>query len=158
QDGPEKTEPAVFVPTPEMARQIHVGWPHRPRWRALLLTPVAAVRCLGRRPFGTLRYLWTGNRRFGLDILRELYLEAELVCLQPDLLHFEFGALAVGRSYLKEALGCRLSVSFRGYDLNYVGLEEANHYEEIWRSADAIHCLGEDLWRRARRRGCAADK
>src|SRR5262249_47453094 len=89
QDGPEKTEPAVFVPTPEMARQIHVGWPHRPRWRALLLTPVAAVRCLVRRPFGTLRYLWTGNRRFGLDILRRLYLDAEPVCLQPDLPPFQ---------------------------------------------------------------------
>src|SRR5690606_20374915 len=47
-----------------------------------------------------------------------------------------------------------LSVSFRGYDLNFVGLEQPDYYNEVWTKADACHFLGEDLWHRAQTRGC----
>jgi colanic acid/amylovoran biosynthesis glycosyltransferase len=75
------------------------------------------------------------------------------VRLSPDILHFEFGALAPNRMYLGELLGCKVVASFRGYDLNYVGLDRPNHYAPVWSRAAGLHFLGEDLWRRARRRG-----
>jgi colanic acid/amylovoran biosynthesis glycosyltransferase len=81
-------------------------------------------------------------------------LDLEFICLKPDIIHFEFGSLAVGRTHLKELLNCKLSVSFRGYDLNFVGLDQPNYYQEVWEHADAFHFLGEDLWSRALRRGC----
>ena len=59
---------------------------------------------------------------------------------------------------LEDLLGCPIVVSFRGYDLNYVGLEDPDFYAEVWQRASALHLLGEDLWRRAVRRGCPADK
>jgi colanic acid/amylovoran biosynthesis glycosyltransferase len=99
-----------------------------------------------------------GSRRFGWDLLRRLYLDARLVALRPDLLHFEFGALAVEQMHLKELLGCKVVVSFRGYDLNLSGLEQKDYFEEVWKSADALHLLGEGLWKRARERGCPSDK
>lgn len=139
-------------------RRVHVAWPHRPRWRAGLLIPAAIARCLFRNPRGTWRYLRRGWRRFGAGTLRQLYLDAELLCLAPDLIHFEFGSLAPERMYLRELLDCKVIVSFRGYDLNFVGLEDSAYYQDVWDKADALHLLGEDLWRRAQRRGCPPDK
>ncbi len=99
-----------------------------------------------------------GRKRFGIGVFRKLYLDARLLRLRCDLVHFEFGALAAGRMDLEDLLGCPIVVSFRGYDLNYVGLEEPDFYRQVWRRASALHLLGDDLWRRAIRRGCPPDK
>ncbi len=88
--------------------------------------------------------------------MKDLVVDADLVALAPDVVHFEFGSLAPGRMHLGARLGCAVTVSFRGYDLNYVGLDRPGQYEEVWAHADRVHLLGEDLWRRARRRGAPA--
>ena len=144
-----------------LRRRVHAGWPHRPRALAGLLLPLAVLRCLLRRPAATLRYLARGTRTLGVGVIRRLYLDAELLCLEPDVIHFEFGALAVDRMDLADLLGARIVVSFRGLDLNFVGLAPEGsdgHYAPVWRHAAALHLLGQDLWRRAQERGCPADK
>jgi len=98
-----------------------------------------------------------GSKLFGLDIFRRFYLDLELICLKPDIIHFEFGSLATGRTHLKKLLDCKISVSFRGYDLNFVGLDQADYYNEVWAKTDACHFLGEDLWQRAQTRGCSPE-
>ncbi len=138
--------------------RVKVCWPHRPKLLAAMLMPIALIRCCLFKPLKTFAYLARGYKQFGLDIFRKLYLDAEFIVLEPDILHFEFGALSVGRTYLRELLDCKLVVSFRGYDLNFSGLEKANYYEEVWKNSDAIHCLGNDLWLRAQKRGCPEDQ
>jgi colanic acid/amylovoran biosynthesis glycosyltransferase len=140
------------------SERVRVGWPHRPRWLAAMLAPAAVARCLALAPVATIRYLARGWRRFGADVIRRLYLDAEVVTAHPEVVHFEFGALAAKRMYLAELLGCRVVVSFRGYDLNHAGLEEQRYYDEVWERAAAIHCLSRDLWEKAKRRGCPAAK
>jgi len=141
---------------PEARRRIKVAWPHRPRWLAGLLMPFAFLHCFWSNPVGTWRYLCRGARRFGWGVLRQLYLDARIVALSPDLVHFEFGALAVDRMHLKELLSMRIVVSFRGHDLHFVGLENSDHYSEVWEYVDGVHCLGSALWDRARQRGSPA--
>ncbi len=80
--------------------------------------------------------------------------EAILHDLRPTLIHFEFGALAVPHVGWKKALGCKFTASFRGYDLNYVGLDQPDFYRAVWHEVDGLHLLGQDLWQRAQRRGC----
>ena len=99
-------------------RRIHVGWPHRPQWLAILLLPAALLNCLVRNPAGLWHYLTRGLKRFGLGVLRMSYLDASLIAIKPDLVHFEFGSLAMDRMHVKELLDCKVTVSFRGYDLN----------------------------------------
>lgn len=72
---------------------------------------------------------------------------------RPDQIHFEFGTLARDLSWIQEHFPVPLSVSFRGYDLNYMGLDQKDYYGEVWRKAQGFHFLGEDLLHRARRRG-----
>jgi colanic acid/amylovoran biosynthesis glycosyltransferase len=142
----------------KLRKRVHVNWPRKRRWLALLLFPFALLHCLALNPVGTLRYLLRGWQAFGPDVIRRFYLDAQLIAARPRLIHFEFGPLAVTRMHLKRLLDCRIVVSFRGYDLNLVGLEENNYYEVVWQEADALHFLGEDLLRQAYKRGCPTDK
>jgi colanic acid/amylovoran biosynthesis glycosyltransferase len=143
---------------PQVRRRVHVVWQTRLRWLAAMLMPLALMVALKRSFKATWQYLRHGWPKFGWGVLRHLYFDAELVKLQPDLIHMEFGSLAMGRMHLRELLNCKLVASFRGYDLNFVGLETPDYYQEVWEKADALHFLGEDLWQRAQKRGCSPDK
>lgn len=85
-------------------------------------------------------------------------LDEMLAELEPDIVHFGYGVLAAGRMHLREALGCRAVVSFRGFDLNSFRLDDPSAYDDVWRSADMLHLVSEDLWRRAQSRGCPPDR
>ena len=101
-------------------------WPHSARWLAAAAGSGRGPALLVRRPASTANYLGRGGS------LRELYLDAELVALEPRLVHFEFGALAEGRIALGEGSWCAATVvSFRGYDLNFAGLEDPAHYRRV---------------------------
>lgn len=140
---------------PGIRRRVRLARPTRPRRRLAYAAPAALLQCLFRRPGATLSHLARGLRAAGpLEAARQLYLDADLLLLQPDLIHFEFGTLALGRPGVGRRLGCPVAASFRGYDLNFVGLEDPDFYRPLWREAAAIHVLGEDLRRRALRRGC----
>ena len=157
-DPPEWKKFPDLESRPGIRERVHCGWPHRPRWLALLLLPAMFVKSFFRNRRGTMRYLRKGWPRFGFDTLRRFYLDANLLGLKPDVIHFEFGTLALGRMHSTEIIGCKVVVSFRGFDMNFAGLETPTHYREVWESADALHLLGDDLWRKAQRRGCPRDK
>jgi colanic acid/amylovoran biosynthesis glycosyltransferase len=143
---------------PELRRRVVTAWPTRPRSWAMLLWPLAMAWCAAKNPSGLARYFARGWTRFGPGVLRRFYLDCSLIALHPDLVHFEFGTLGVGRSWIGGALGCKVVASFRGFDLNMAGLGRPEYYRDLWLDADALHLLGDDLWRRALRRGCPSDK
>jgi glycosyltransferase involved in cell wall biosynthesis len=91
------------------------------------------------------------------EAVRRLVAGARMARLRPDLIHFEFGVAARETMWMGDVARCPTVVSFRGYDLNYSGLDQPGYFDEVWRRAAAIHCLGEDLWQRAQRRGCPPD-
>lgn len=78
--------------------------------------------------------------------------------VMPDIIHFEFGTLAKNLALLKPLTKAKILVSFRGYDINYVGLNEAAFYKEVWEYADGLHFLGQDLRNRAIKRGYKGNK
>jgi glycosyltransferase involved in cell wall biosynthesis len=84
--------------------------------------------------------------------------EAELIALKPDLVHFGYGTLARGRMHLRDLLQCKMVVSFRGYDINHFGLDDPACFSDVFGSADHIHAVSEAVWHRARRRGCSKDR
>ena len=159
----QSREPGEWARLSDAARKalegrVHVARRVRPRLLPIALFPFVLGVVAARAPSTTARYLLRGWRRFGRDILRRFYLDSTVLALSPGIVHFEFGALAVGRTYLGQLLGCRVSMSLRGYDVSFAGLEDPGYYAEAFRDVDLIHCLGRDLWERALRRGCPPDK
>jgi colanic acid/amylovoran biosynthesis glycosyltransferase len=142
---------------PELRRHVVTAWPTRPRWWAMMLWPVAMVWCVAKNPFGLARYFARGWSKFGPGVVRRVYLDIALIESRPDLVHFEFGTLGVGRTWLGGPLGSKVVVSFRGFDLNDSGLDRPDNYRDLWEEVDALHLLGKDLYRRALRRGCLPD-
>jgi colanic acid/amylovoran biosynthesis glycosyltransferase len=133
--------------------RVSTFFPVEPKWMVPVWMPFALLWILLVCP---LRTVWYLRSIIGVGIkesLRRVYLDAPLIRIKPDILHFEFGTLAKDKMYLKEALGCRIVVSFRGFDISYAGLEDPTYYLETWRLADRIHFLGEDLLKLARTRG-----
>lgn len=139
---------------PELRQRIHSQWQHDPRWVVPLLWLPALLTTFGHAPRATWRYWKDAWHRFGVQGFKQFYLDAAIIALAPDILHFEFGALAVDRLHLKKSLGSRLVASFRGYDLEHVGLENPDQYVELWKQVDAVHLLSNSLWQRALSRGC----
>jgi colanic acid/amylovoran biosynthesis glycosyltransferase len=139
---------------PEAKQRVKRRFPIQPKWLVPLLFLPAFLRCLLWAPRHTLIYFKEGWTLFKWDIIRRFYLDSALIQLKPSILHFEFGSLAVGRTYLKELLHSQLTVSFRGYDLNFIGLDQPGYYDQVWKQVNACHFLGQDLWQRAIRRGC----
>ncbi|MDZ4778970.1 MAG: glycosyltransferase family 4 protein [Planctomycetia bacterium] len=143
-----------FAEQAPLRRRIVRSWAHEPRWLAALLWPFALLYTFVMRPSGTVRYFRFTAKSLGVRCLSTFYLDAALIRLQPDIVHFEFGTLVLGRTHLRDALPAKLVVSFRGFDLNYSGLDDPQYYQQAWQSLAGVHCLGQDLWRRAQRRGC----
>jgi colanic acid/amylovoran biosynthesis glycosyltransferase len=143
-------------PVQQMRGRVHVA-PELARNRSALRAVGRSVTLLRRAPRGAVRRYLTSSEGSLYRRVHDLITDAAVLALDPDLVHFEFGSLAVGRMALRERVGCPITVSFRGYDLGYVGLEDPGHYDEVWRSADRVHLLGDDLWERARHRGAPSD-
>ena len=85
--------------------------------------------------------------------LKNALIYAPVVKLQPDIIHFEFGTLAAKGVRVCNFSDATLSVSFRGYDLNYAGLDDKSYYSEVWNRCKGFHFLGNDLKKRAVERG-----
>lgn len=113
--------------------------------RRLLFNPIVSWQLLYRL---TNHYGWNVKKLF---IKFSLYYP--LAALKPDIIHFEYGTLAHQFSDIKDYVGCKTSVSFRGYDINYTGLEDNNYYQRVWEKFDGFHFLGNDLRNRAIKRG-----
>jgi len=144
---------------PEIKKRVHGVWPHRPRWLAVALIPLLFFYSCLQNPSGTFRYLKNAIKQFGwLQAMRRFYLDSSIIALRPDIVHFEFGSLAVEQVDMGRLLNCKAVVSFRGYDLNFAGLGQSDYYAKVWKYADALHLLGQDLWKRAQTRGCPPDK
>jgi len=105
--------------------------------------------------FPTLREQLGGDHR--VHVARD-GIEAAVAALEPDLVHFGYGTLACDRMHLRDALDCRIVVSFRGYDLNTFRIEDTHAYDDVWAAADMVHFVSESIWRRAQERGCPDDR
>ena len=147
-----------FAKRRDLPARVHQTWPVSPKWLAILLSPLAFLTCLLKNPIGLAGYLKRGLKRHGFGVIKRFYLDARVIALKPSLVHFEFGATAVERADLNDLLGCVGIVSFRGYDLNFSGLDVEDYYKEVWKFTDGFHFLGEDLHQRALRRGLPPEK
>jgi colanic acid/amylovoran biosynthesis glycosyltransferase len=143
---------------PALRARVHVRTRHPSRVRVALLGPFVFLRTLVAAPLRALRYLARGSRAYGRGVAGHLVEDAALIRFGPDIVHFEFGDLAVKREPTGRLLGCAMIASFQGLDINYAGLDrDPGYYAPLWPALDAAHFVSEDLRRRAMTRGYPDD-
>ena len=109
-----------------------------------------------RHPRRVVRFV-ASERALGRRTLRMAHLLAVyypiLMYARSGWLHFGFSALAVGAESLADAVGSRMGVSLRGYDVAIYPLRNPGSYEMVWQKVDKVHTISDDLMHLARRQG-----
>lgn len=83
--------------------------------------------------------------------LRSLVINSHILPHRLDWLHFGFATIGVGRELLGKAIGAKVAVSFRGYDINQYPLStQLNVYHRLWKHTDKIHSISQSLLKTAR--------
>jgi colanic acid/amylovoran biosynthesis glycosyltransferase len=73
-------------------------------------------------------------------LMHQVYLQETL-----DWLHFGFGMLAVGKEQVAEAIGAKMGVSFRGFDLYLSPLKHPNCYADLLKCDVKYHVLSHEM-------------
>ena len=111
---------------------------------------------------GLLRYLKSVSKYIKLEksegtsvrrLLEKLYINATLIKLRTDWLHFGFATMALERELVAKAIGAQLAVSLRGYDIGVYPLKHANCYTKLWKYVDKLHVISDDLYKKALKHG-----
>ncbi len=88
-----------------------------------------------------------------LKILKRVYLNSALLKQKLDWLHFGFATQAIGSELVAEAIGAKMAVSFRGFDINVYPLKHPNCYNLLWQQLDKVHSISNYLFTKAQSLG-----
>ena len=80
-----------------------------------------------------------------LQILKKVYLNAHLLRAKLDWLHFGFATMALGSETVAKAIGAKMAVSFRGFDIAVYPVKNPGCYKVLWNYVDKIHTISDDL-------------
>lgn len=104
--------------------------------RLLLINPKVALRFfrLDRRSGRSLR-----------EALENLFLNSRILSHRLDWLHFGFATMGLRRENTARAVGARMAVSLRGYDIAIYPLKHPDCYRLLWQRMDKVHTISEAL-------------
>lgn len=81
--------------------------------------------------------------------MKSLYLNAHILKENIDVIHFGFTTMALKRENVAKAVNAKMSVSFRGYDINVFPLKNPECYKNVWRNIDKVHTISNYLRHKA---------
>src|SRR5690554_6739204 len=61
--------------------------------------------------------------------------------------------MAIGSETVAQAIGAKMGVSFRGFDIGTYPLKHPGCYDVLWKYVDQVHTNSIDLWEAAKRFG-----
>jgi colanic acid/amylovoran biosynthesis glycosyltransferase len=80
-----------------------------------------------------------------LNILKRIYLNSHILKYKLDWLHFGFTTQAIGSELVAKAIGAKMAVSFRGFDINVYPKKYKNCYTKVWTNVDKVHSISKYL-------------
>ena len=104
--------------------------------------------------------LYKLERKEGKSItesFKSIYINSHILTEKIDSLHFGFATMALKRENVAEAIGSKMSVSFRGFDINVFPLKNDGCYDLLWQKTDKVHSISDYLYAKALRSGLPAD-
>ena len=120
-----------------------------------LQTVLLFAKLLLRAPKPSFRMLQiTRKQNYTLfQAIRAAVIGSAILPERLDWLHFGFAATAIEREYVGKAIGARVAVSFRGFDINQTPLMDGNLYKKFWPNVDKAHSISKYLLIKARELG-----
>lgn len=88
-----------------------------------------------------------------LVFLKKVYINAPILKSDLDYLHFGFVTLALSRETISKAIGAKMAVSFRGFDIAVYPLKNPGCYSKVWKYVDKVHTISNNLLKLARNHG-----
>lgn len=83
------------------------------------------------------------------EALKSVYLNSHIITEDLDRLHFGFATNALRKENIAETIGARMSVSFRGFDINVYPLKHPGCYDLLWKKIDKVHTISDYLHKKA---------
>lgn len=80
-----------------------------------------------------------------LNRLKLTIVNRNLLMYSQDWLHFGFGTMVIHRELVPKAIGAKMAVSFRGFDIAIFPLSHPDCYKTLWKHVDKIHVISDDL-------------
>ena len=87
------------------------------------------------------------------SIIKKIYLNTNLLKAKVDWLHFGFGTIALGRETVARAIGSKMAVSFRGFDIDIYPVKHPNCYALLWKNVDKVHVISDSILKKVKRHG-----
>lgn len=109
---------------------------------------------------GRLIKLFSLERKDGMtftESLKSIYINAHILPKKLDWLHFGFATMSLGHENTARAIGAKMGVSFRGYDINIYPLKNPGCYNKLWTNIDKVHSISEYLRGKAITLGLKSD-
>jgi colanic acid/amylovoran biosynthesis glycosyltransferase len=99
-------------------------------------------------------------RENGFSLLKSVKAAAIAARILPeklDWLHFGYATAALEREFIGQAIGAKVAVSFRGYDINQLPLSMKEPYTLLWKNVHKVHSISNYLFEKAVGLGLAAN-
>ena len=113
----------------------------------VLLNSIKVIFTLLLYPKRTIKYFkLLKNNGYSLkNITKRIYLNSHILSNGVDWLHFGFTTQAIGSEYVAKAIGAKMAISFRGFDVNVYPLKHKNCYIDVWKNVDKVHSISQYL-------------
>ena len=92
-----------------------------------------------------------------LQLIKNIYLNSHILKRKVDWLHFGFATQALGSELVAKAIGAKMAVSFRGFDINVYPLKHPNCYKTVWTHVDKVHSISNYLLMKATELGLSKE-
>ena len=79
------------------------------------------------------------------NLLKKIYLNAHLLKADLDWVHFGFATQAIGSELVAKAIGAKMAVSFRGFDINVYPIKHPKCYDLLWGHVNKVHSISQYL-------------
>lgn len=90
--------------------------------------------------------------------LKHIIINAHMLRYRLDWLHFGFATMALQSENVAKAVGAKMAVSCRGYDICIYPLSHLKCYELLWKRVDKVHVISNDLLELAYKDGLPIEK
>lgn len=98
--------------------------------------------------FSVTKKLFSLNKKDNLSFannIKNIIINSHILSQKVDWLHFGFGTMAVDRENVAHAIGAKMAVSFRGFDIAIYPIKHNNCYDKLWKKVDKIHVISNDI-------------